>query len=188
MLFCSTAPPHHSLRARTLCPPSEPSLLLVLNFTCPTPNFLSSPCSFTSRTAEGANSKLSPTSRLIMSSKSAAALCCFLSPTLPPALSTADVVAVTRSEASARCSLNVAIQSGEVKRCTNVIEHGSSNLGEMVGTWVAMTTRQALCLCSLITVRRFSVNVSAAGMFFITCELRQGRLVSLIEDARTEIC
>jgi len=68
-------------------------------------------------------------------------------------------------EAPARWSLRAANHSGEVKRWTNVIEQRSSNLGEIVGSWVAMMTLTPLCRCSRIAVRRLLVNTSEAELW-----------------------
>lgn len=90
--------------------------------------------------------------------------CCSLrAVALPPFL------AVTQLEAPARCFLRTCNHSGDVKRCTMVTEHKSSNRGEIVGSCVEMKTRAPRCRWRRIIESRDSVKVwhSALSVMYL---------------------
>ena len=144
--------------AKTLLPPSEVDRCRTRILRHEIPNFPSlrlitppwSTTFSTSRMAKGAKSKASPAFRLMiwMSICSSTSLW---------------VLVDVSKEAAARWFLRTCSQSGEVNRWTKVKEQRSRSLGDIVGSWVAMITRQARCLWRRTAVINDSVNFCAAG-------------------------
>jgi hypothetical protein len=81
-------------------------------------------------------------------------------------------------DSAARCNRKQRSQSGDVNRCTIVIEQRSSNLGEMVGSCVEMKTRVPRWRCKRIEERRVLVKVEASAPAFIYYRVRPVRYCS----------
>lgn len=62
-------------------------------------------------------------------------------------------------------------QSGDVKRCTIVMEHRSSSFGEIDGSWVEMKARVPRWRWSRIDDKRVLVKVEASDPAFMYCQM-----------------
>ena len=151
---------HHT--ANLLLPPSAVSRPRTLTFKCSSPSFFALHCVFpswsilssTSRMADGANSSASPTLKRVICAK------------MP---SSAPSDRSSFAAAAAKWCFNVWSQSGELKRCTRVIVQRSRRRGEMVGSCVAMTIRQARWRWSRTAAKRELVSLLAAVESFMNC-------------------